>query len=127
MATPTAGAVAVRFNLYGWPGLPLAAVAEHVARALGIPLRRRTSGLRGVYYRWTGSGAADVVVQANLADEEGALVEPGYPAHGALVYATGLNDAGYEALAQVEGLRLLDAQVVLVDESHFAREPTCRQ
>jgi hypothetical protein len=115
MTTSTSRAAPVRFNLYGSPDLPLAVAAERVARALAVPLARSTSRLRGIYYRWTGPEAADVVVQANVRDDEGVLVEPDQPMHVALVYATGLDDAGYQALARVEGLRLLDAEVLLFE------------
>jgi hypothetical protein len=122
----TREALTVRFNLYGWPHLPLGAVADRVAHALAVPLRARTSPLRGVYYRWSGSGAADIVVQANVRDEDGVLVEPRYFANVSLVYATGLDEAGYEVLARIDGLQLLDGEVVIVDPSHSGASPTCR-
>jgi hypothetical protein len=114
MATSTAEGVAVRFTLYGCPELPLPIVARRVAHALAVPLESRTSSLCGVYYRWTGYDVADVLVQGNVIDEDGALLEPGYHASAALVYATGLDEAGYDALALVEGLELLDSEVLLV-------------
>jgi hypothetical protein len=114
MTTSSAHAVAVRFTLYCGPQLPPAVAARRVARALGRTLESRTSSLRGPYYRWTGSGAADVLVQANVPDDDGVRIEPECPAHAALVYATGLDEADYQALAAVEGLRLLDSDVLLV-------------
>jgi hypothetical protein len=114
MKASTAGAVAVRFTLYGCPDLPLDAVAGRVARALAVPLETRSSRLRGTYYRWIGREAADVLVQANVPDEDGVLMEPAQAPHAALVYATGLDDAGYEALARVDDLHLLEEEVVLL-------------
>lgn len=114
MKASTGGSVAVRFNVYGWPDLPLPMAARRVARALAVPLESRTSPFRGAYFRWTGSEAADILVQANIPDEEGVLVEPAHTSFAVLVYATGLDEAAYEALARVEGLCLLDAEVVLV-------------
>jgi hypothetical protein len=114
MKASTAGAVAVRFNLYGCPDLSLDVVARRVARALAVPLESRTSPVRGVYYRWTGRNAADVLLQANVPDEEGVLVEPAHATFAALLYATGLDDEAYDALARVEGLCLLDAEVLFL-------------
>jgi hypothetical protein len=114
MKAPTEGAVTVRFNLYGCFDVPIDVVARRVGRALGVRMERRSSGLRGIYFRWTGPEAADVLVEANVADEDGVLIQPGHPAHGALVYATGLHDADYGALAHVEPLRLLDQDVLLL-------------
>lgn len=114
MTTTATGSLAVRFYLYGSRHLPIALTAERVQRALGLPLQLHVSSLRGVYHRWSGEDGADILVQANVADEEGRLVETLHPGHSALVYATGLPDAGYQALAEVDGLDLLDADIVLV-------------
>jgi hypothetical protein len=113
MKASTAGAVAVRFNVYVCSDVPLDVVAGRVARALGVRLEERSSALRGTYFRWTGSGSADVLVQANVADEDGVVTEPEHAVHAALVYATGLDDGGYNALAHVEALRLLDQDILL--------------
>jgi hypothetical protein len=114
MTTSAMRTVVVRFALYCGPHLPIAVAARRVARALSVPLEVRDSPLRGAYYRWTGSGAADVLVQANVPDDDGVRLEPECPAHAALVYATGLDEAGYQALAEVAGLYLLDSDVLLV-------------
>jgi hypothetical protein len=96
----------------GWRDLPLAVAAERIARAVAVPFDQRTSPFRGAYYRWSSEGGADILIQANVA-EEALPVETSH-AYTALVYATGLDDGGYDALARIEGLELLDAEIVLV-------------
>ncbi|HVN13212.1 MAG TPA: hypothetical protein VMT69_14040 [Kineosporiaceae bacterium] len=104
----------IRFYLYGSACLPLVAMAERVTAAVQLPLGRRVSSVRGTYFRWSGDHGADIVVQANVADEDGRLVEADHPVHGVLVYATGLPEASYQALDEVDGLELLVGETVLV-------------
>jgi hypothetical protein len=123
ISTPTVAAL--RFALYGSLH-PVPVVAELVARAVPVPLEKHVGWLRGTYYRWTGSDTADVLVQKNVSDEAGCPVEPEHPADRTLVYATALDDAGYAALARVDGLRLLQSDTLQLAWSHSPVDATCR-
>jgi hypothetical protein len=125
MTISTAAVAVVRFALYGSLH-PAPVVAERVARALPVPLEEHVGWLRGTYYRWTGSDTADVLVQENVSDEAGCPVEPGHPAQRTLVYATALGDAGYAALARVDGLCLLESDTLQLASSHSPVDATCR-
>lgn len=106
--------LAVRFYLYGWRHLPLASAAQRLSRVVDVVFEHRAGSFRGAYYRWSADDGGDLLIQENVADEEGVLVERAHPEHSALVYATGLDDRVYEALEQVDGLELLQAEVVHV-------------
>lgn len=125
MTLSTAPIAAVRFTLYGSMH-PASVAADHVARALTVPMKAYRGRLRGTYHRWTGSDAADVLVQANVPDEEGCPVERCHPTYPTLVYVTALDDDSHDALARVGGLRLLESEVLRLASSHPSADATCR-
>jgi hypothetical protein len=102
----------VTFSVYDCVGVPLPVAAERLRQVLPVPLARRRGARRGEYYRWSGDGGADLLVQANVVDEAGIPVEPLAAAYEALVYATDLPAGLQAALADVDGLRLLATDVV---------------
>src|SRR4051794_5325935 len=80
----------VAFHVYGWNALSISVAAERLRRVVPLPLSGRHGTRRGEYYRWSGADGADLLLQANVPDEDGLPLEPDAPAHAPLVYATGL-------------------------------------
>jgi hypothetical protein len=111
---PLDATVRVVFCVYGCSGLSLADLAERLRAVVPVPLTRRVGRWRGEYYRWSGDEGEDLLLQANVPDEAGVPVEPGAPAHEPLVYATNLPAHVGAALARVDALRLLSADVASV-------------
>jgi len=104
----------VAFHVYCWPGLPLQLAADRLRLAVALPLSSRHGPRRGPYYRWSGDDGADLLLQANVPDESGLPLEPEAPVDALLVYATGLPESVHAALAAIEGLALVTADVVAV-------------
>ena len=104
----------IDFHVYGWNALSISVAAERLRRVVPLPLAGRHGTRRGEYYRWSGADGADLLLQANVPDEDGVPLEPDAPAHAPLVYATGLPEAVLAVLATVEGLILITADVVAV-------------
>ncbi len=102
------------FHVYCWPALSLPVAADRLRRAVPLPLSARHGAVRGAYYRWSGDDGTDLLLQANVPDEDGLPLEPEVPAWAPLVYATGVPESVLAALAAIEGLTPVTTDVVAV-------------
>jgi|tagenome__1003787_1003787.scaffolds.fasta_scaffold20502568_2 hypothetical protein len=106
--------VQIAFHVYAWLGGPVPVAADRLRTVVPLSLVRRQGALRGEYYRWSGEDGADLLVQANVVDEDGVPLEPLAPAHASLVYATGLPGDVHAALDNIGVLTPISADVVTV-------------
>jgi hypothetical protein len=104
-----AAAAIVRFHVFGVHDASLSEVADRIGDVLRIRLRPSFGSVRGLYYRWSDSSGADVLVQSVAPDEAELL---GVLPATCLVYTTDLDEAGYRALGDLPDLHLLDADVL---------------
>ena len=97
-----------RFETFGWRDGDVDEVAAKVGRMLFIQLEPRNSLYRGDYYRWRGAGAADIILQENLIEEDDGLrTDDGFPEHVILLYASNLPRPWFDRIASIEGAERL--------------------
>ena len=77
-----------RFDLYGSRSMSVEEVARSLGASLSAEFVERESGYVGVYFRLA-SESEELLVQANVEDDEGYLPEPEFAPWATLVYVNG--------------------------------------
>jgi hypothetical protein len=92
-----------RFDLFGARIGGLSTIGTVVGNAAGLEFHLHESGyLGGEYFRGTGEGAVEVLIQTNFEDDEGYLVEPEFSAFPTLIYVNDSNDDVADAIASID-------------------------
>ena len=77
-----------RFDLHGSVSMSVDDVVRSLEASLSATFVERESAYLGVYFRLAAEGE-EVLVQANVEDDEGYLLEPEFARWGTLVYVNG--------------------------------------
>ncbi|MGW5306042.1 hypothetical protein ACWERF_19170 [Streptomyces griseoluteus] len=105
--------MASRFTLFGAKGLSVPEAAELAGVVLGIELDLRESSYRGgPYFLHRYADGAEISIEGNVRDEEGVLVESGFPDYATLIYLNNSRSELEKTLSEVGKFDLLRTEVV---------------
>jgi hypothetical protein len=93
------------FITFGWRTGSIDDRAQQLQDVLGVQLEPRSSLYLGEYYRWDGTGSAEIVLQENfIEDDDGLRTHDRYSEHVLLLFATDLPEGWAERIAALDGV-----------------------